>query len=128
MKKRRNHDAGFRARVALETVKGERTVSQLAAEYGVHPAMIRQCKKALLDGAADIFERGGKRAPDANSRLLPPPNECALRDRGGPSLWVRSTDHGPRPMVLGPRTTILGTRTTVLGTQLLISPPIYVII
>lgn len=35
--KRRNHDAGFKARVALEAVKGERTVSELAAEYGVHP-------------------------------------------------------------------------------------------
>lgn len=59
MKKRRNHDAGFKARVALEAVKGERTVSELAAEYGVHPTMIHQWKKALLDGAADIFERGG---------------------------------------------------------------------
>lgn len=102
MKKRGNHDAGFRARVALETVKGERTVSELAAEYGVHPAMIRQWKKALLDGAADIFERGGKRAPDADSRLLPPPNECTLRYRGGPSLWARSTDQGPRNSELGP--------------------------
>ena len=37
MRKRRNHDAGFKARVALEAVKGERTVSELAAEYGVHP-------------------------------------------------------------------------------------------
>lgn len=36
MSKRRNHDAGFKARVALEAVKGERTVSELAAEYGVH--------------------------------------------------------------------------------------------
>jgi transposase-like protein len=62
MKKRRNHDAGFKARVALEAVKGERTVSELAAEYGVHPTMIHQWKKALLDGAADIFERGGIRA------------------------------------------------------------------
>ena len=34
MKKRRNHDAGFKARVALEAVKGERTVSELAAAYG----------------------------------------------------------------------------------------------
>ena len=62
MKKRRNHDAGFKARVALEAVKGERTVSELADEYGVHPTMIHQWKKALLDGAADIVERGGKRA------------------------------------------------------------------
>ncbi|WP_273502191.1 hypothetical protein [Paracoccus sphaerophysae] len=36
MSKRRNHDAAFKARVALEAVKGERTVSELAAEYGVH--------------------------------------------------------------------------------------------
>ena len=66
MKKRRHHDAGFEARVALEAVKGERTVSELAAEYGVHPTMIHQWKTALLDGAADIFERGGKRAPEIN--------------------------------------------------------------
>ena len=62
MKQRRNHDAGFKARVALEAVKGERTVSELAAAYEVHPTMIHQWKKALLDGAADIFERGGKTA------------------------------------------------------------------
>ena len=42
MSKRRNHDATFKARVALEAVKGERTVSELAAEYGVHPTMIHQ--------------------------------------------------------------------------------------
>lgn len=48
MSKRRNHDAGFEARVALEAVKGERTVSELAAEYGVHPTMINQWKRALL--------------------------------------------------------------------------------
>ena len=62
MRKRRNHDAGFKARVALEAVKGERTVSELAADYGVHPTMIHQWKKALLDGAADIFERGSKKS------------------------------------------------------------------
>ncbi|WP_272835862.1 hypothetical protein [Paracoccus aestuarii] len=40
MKKRRNHASGFKARVALEAVKGERTVSELAAEYDVHPTII----------------------------------------------------------------------------------------
>ena len=63
MSKRGNHDAAYKPRVALEAVKGERTVSELAAEYGVHPTMIHQWKRALLDGAADIFERGGKTAP-----------------------------------------------------------------
>jgi hypothetical protein len=78
MKKRRNHDAGFKARVALEAVKGERTVSELAAEYGVHPTMIHQWSEpwsaigprtmasALSDGAADIFERGGSKAPEVD--------------------------------------------------------------
>ncbi|MCC5989875.1 MAG: transposase [Pararhodobacter sp.] len=60
MSKRRNHDAAFKARVALEAVKGERTVSELAVAYGVHPTMIHQWKRSLLEGAAGIFERGGK--------------------------------------------------------------------
>lgn len=62
MSKRRNHDAAFKARVALEALKGERTVSELATAYEVHPTMIHQWKKALLEGAAGIFERGGKTA------------------------------------------------------------------
>lgn len=47
MSKRRNPDAAFKARVALEAVKGERTVSELAAEHGVHPTMIHQWKRSL---------------------------------------------------------------------------------
>ena len=70
MKKRRNRDAGFKACVALEAVKGERTVSELADEYGVHPTMIHQWKKALLDGAADIFERSGKKAPEIDEETV----------------------------------------------------------
>lgn len=69
MSKRRNHDAGFKARVALEAMKGERTVSELAAEYGVHPTMIHQWKKALLEGASDIFERAGRKRPSSTKRL-----------------------------------------------------------
>ena len=60
MSKRRNHDAAFKARVVLDALKAERTVSELAAAYGVHPTMIHQWKKSLLEGAAGIFERGGK--------------------------------------------------------------------
>jgi transposase len=62
MSKRRNHDAAFKARVALEAVKGERLVSELVAEYGVHPKMIHQWKRSLLEGTAGILERGGNAA------------------------------------------------------------------
>jgi transposase len=79
MSKRRNHDAAFKARVALEALKGERTVSELAAAYEVHPTMIHQWKKALLEGAAGIFERGGKAAATAEMALS---EETGLR-RGG---------------------------------------------
>ena len=65
MSKRRNHDATFKARVAVEALKGERTVSELATAYEVHPTMIHQWKKVLLEGAAGIFERvGPQRARD----------------------------------------------------------------
>jgi transposase-like protein len=74
MKKRRNHDVGFSSRVALEAVKGERTESELAAEYGVHPTMIHQWKKALLDGAAEIFECGGKTTPAVDEDTVRSPH------------------------------------------------------
>jgi transposase len=54
-----------RSRVALEALKGERTVAELATAYEVHPTMIHQWKKALLEGAAGIFERGGQAAATA---------------------------------------------------------------
>ena len=64
MSKCRHHDAGFKARVALEAVKGERTVSDLAAEYGVHPTMINQWKRALREGTSGIFEGGSKKTAE----------------------------------------------------------------
>jgi transposase len=70
MKKRRKHNAGFKARVALEPLKGERKVWESAAEYDGHPTMIHQRKKALLDGAADIFKRDGKIAPSVDEDTL----------------------------------------------------------
>ena len=54
-KERRKHSPSFKAKVALEAVKGEQTVTQLAARYEVHPGQIQAWKKSLLAGAAGVF-------------------------------------------------------------------------
>ena len=61
MSKRRQHHPEFKAEVALEAQKGEETVSELASRFGVHPTMIHQWKRALLEGALGVFERGVRR-------------------------------------------------------------------
>ena len=58
--------------MALEALKGERTVSELTAVYGEHPTMIHQWQKALLEGAEDIFDRGGQKKTGPDEKTARP--------------------------------------------------------
>jgi transposase len=55
---RKKHNPAFKAKVALAAVKGDRTIAELASEFGVHPNQIYNWKKQRLDGAASVFESG----------------------------------------------------------------------
>jgi len=54
-KKRKVHEGVFKAKVALEALKEEQTINQLASTYQVHPNQIRQWRKQLLEGLPGIF-------------------------------------------------------------------------
>jgi len=62
MTKRKQHTAAFKAQVALAALKGDKTVNEVAAQFGVHPTLIHDWKKKLLAGAAGVFEGGAKAA------------------------------------------------------------------
>jgi transposase-like protein len=62
---RRNHTPGFKAKVALAAIKGDRTLAELAKPFDVHPNQITTWKAQLEGGAADVFGSGGGTAPPA---------------------------------------------------------------
>jgi transposase len=57
---RRNHAPTFKAKVALEALKGEQTIVELAQRYQVHPNQITEWKRQLLEHAADVFNKDRK--------------------------------------------------------------------
>ncbi len=57
-RKRKKHTEETKARVALEAIKGVRTLSELGTRYGVHPTVIAQWKRQLVRGASEVFRRG----------------------------------------------------------------------
>ena len=62
---RRSHAPGFKAKVALAAIKGEKTLAELAQQFDVHPNQITSWKVQLLDGAAGVFGSGAAGAASA---------------------------------------------------------------
>ena len=60
--KRRRHDPQFKARVALEALKGIKTIQQIAKDFDIHPVQVSEWKKAIADGAPSLFGPGSGKA------------------------------------------------------------------
>lgn len=67
---RRNHSAAFKAKVALEAVKGERTIVELSERFQVHPNQITEWKKQLLQRAEEVFAKDKKTEEGPSTKEL----------------------------------------------------------
>lgn len=71
-RKRRTFTDKFKAKVALEAVKGMKTLAELATEYQVHPNQISDWKKQLLANAPELFASGKKHHTKTEEELTAP--------------------------------------------------------
>ena len=64
---RKQYSPKFKARVAIEAIRGERTLNQLATQFRVHPVQIAHWRRAALERLEEIFVDGRKRKPCAEA-------------------------------------------------------------
>lgn len=68
-KQRRQFNAGFKAKVALEAIKGQRTVQEIASTFSVHPNQVAQWKRQALENLAELFADGRRRTDLSDEEL-----------------------------------------------------------
>ena len=85
---RKTYPEAFKAKVAIEAIKGEKTVAELASIHGVHPVVIASWKKHVLTHVQDLFVRGGS----ARAGVLEPNNDTLYAEIGRLKLendWLK---------------------------------------
>ena len=66
---RRNHSAKFKARVALEALRGDATLAELGSRHGVHATQIAAWRKQALEHLSDVFDHGNPVLEDAERQI-----------------------------------------------------------
>jgi hypothetical protein len=66
--KRRRIESVVKAKAALAAERGDRTTSELASQFGVHPTQIGHWKRRLMEGAGELFSVGGSLGPGPDTR------------------------------------------------------------
>jgi transposase-like protein len=67
--KRKKYSPKFKAKIALAALRNEQTTAELSQRFGVHPTMIAAWKRALLDGSADVFDKGNKSRKQVDAKI-----------------------------------------------------------
>jgi transposase len=70
MNKRKRYGAELKAKVALEALKGDLTLAQLATKHGVHQGQISSWRKQAVDGMAGVFQVNPKQVTPASKSIL----------------------------------------------------------
>ena len=68
--RRRRFSAEFKAKVALEAIRGEQTIQDLASRYELHPNMITNWKRQAIDNMAAVFSAGAERGNQADDAQI----------------------------------------------------------
>ena len=62
-RKRKQHSAEFKAKVAIEALKDQSTIAEIAQKYSIHPNQVTTWKKEFIANASVVFEKGNKALP-----------------------------------------------------------------
>ena len=70
MGERRRYDSRFKAQVALEAIRNQQTISQIASQYGVHPNQVSKWKRKAVEGLVEVFSDGKERKERDQQKLI----------------------------------------------------------
>ena len=68
-RKRKSYSPQFKAKVALAALKNDEPIAEIAAHFEVHPTMINNWKRSLINSAADIFDKGQKTRKQTEAKV-----------------------------------------------------------